>query len=450
MARGACKVTSLNGALTVNFTAASGATPVVYSDEALTTAVSLPATVADGASTKFFFASQGSYTLSVKTSGGTEIAGDTNAPRVITVFPGETAAVAYDTRLLATVSGDTGRSTAATASSGTGGATPVTTVSAAGASQTFALGTSGLGAWDVTLTAATLTPTFSGATAAEECIWTLYLRQDATGGRLVSWSGITWVGGVAPTLTTTPGAVDTVWIVSDDGGTTKWGYYEGSAGIPSTIVTAKGDLIVGTASGAVTNKAVGSNGQVLTADSTSGGGIKWAAAPAPAAPLVLTGSSDAIQLKVLENATQTADALQITASDGSTVKFRVTSGGNVSGSNFYTGQLGWTTAAGAPTSGQTFHSSVGGSGANAYLALVESSVAERVDIYKGGDVVLNAAGAALATNATQGFTQLPNMAGTPSGTPARSVTGNTPVVIDTTGSKLWAFIGGAWKSATLA
>lgn len=47
-----------------------------------------------------------------------------------------------------------------------------------------------------------------------------------------------------------------------------------------SVVTAKGDLIVGTASDAVTNKAVGSDGQVLTADAASGGGVKWAAAAA--------------------------------------------------------------------------------------------------------------------------------------------------------------------------
>jgi hypothetical protein len=51
------------------------------------------------------------------------------------------------------------------------------------------------------------------------------------------------------------------------------------SGIPSTIVDAKGDLIAATAADTVARLAVGSNGQVLTADSGESTGIKWAAAP---------------------------------------------------------------------------------------------------------------------------------------------------------------------------
>lgn len=48
-------------------------------------------------------------------------------------------------------------------------------------------------------------------------------------------------------------------------------------GIQPTIVDAKGDLIVATAADTVSRLAVGSNDQVLTADSTTATGLKWAA-----------------------------------------------------------------------------------------------------------------------------------------------------------------------------
>jgi hypothetical protein len=48
-----------------------------------------------------------------------------------------------------------------------------------------------------------------------------------------------------------------------------------SAGIPKTIVDAKGDLIAATASDTVSRLAVGTNGQVLTADSTAATGLAW-------------------------------------------------------------------------------------------------------------------------------------------------------------------------------
>lgn len=48
--------------------------------------------------------------------------------------------------------------------------------------------------------------------------------------------------------------------------------------IPPTIVDAKGDLIAATAADTVARLAVGTNGQVLTADSTASTGMKWAAA----------------------------------------------------------------------------------------------------------------------------------------------------------------------------
>lgn len=49
-----------------------------------------------------------------------------------------------------------------------------------------------------------------------------------------------------------------------------------NAAVPATLVDAKGDLIVATAADTVARQAVGTNGQVLTADSTLTNGVKWA------------------------------------------------------------------------------------------------------------------------------------------------------------------------------
>ena len=48
------------------------------------------------------------------------------------------------------------------------------------------------------------------------------------------------------------------------------------AAVPSAVVTAKADLLVGASSGVVDNLAVGTNNQVLTAESTQTLGVKWA------------------------------------------------------------------------------------------------------------------------------------------------------------------------------
>jgi hypothetical protein len=64
-----------------------------------------------------------------------------------------------------------------------------------------------------------------------------------------------------------------------------------NAAIAKTIVDAKGDLIAATAADTVSRLAVGTNGHVLTADSTEATGIKWAAAAGGGAMVKITSAS---------------------------------------------------------------------------------------------------------------------------------------------------------------
>lgn len=73
-----------------------------------------------------------------------------------------------------------------------------------------------------------VTFTFSGATSGKACSFALYLKQDATGSRTVTWpSGISWSGG-APTLSTAANAVDVLVFETLNGGTNWYGSLVGA------------------------------------------------------------------------------------------------------------------------------------------------------------------------------------------------------------------------------
>lgn len=98
----------------------------------------------------------------------------------------------------------------------TAGASPesVLTVGTVGATYTISQAAS---VYDLTLTA-NLTLTLPAPTRGVS--FTLVLRQDATGGRTVTWPTVKWPGGAAPQLTATASAVDLVSLLSVNG--TDW------------------------------------------------------------------------------------------------------------------------------------------------------------------------------------------------------------------------------------
>jgi hypothetical protein len=92
-----------------------------------------------------------------------------------------------------------------------------------------------------------------------------------------------------------------------------------SAGIPKTIVDAKGDLIAATAADTVARLAVGTNGQVLTADSAEATGVKWATPTAPA-----SGATLISRTTFSASSSVTVDSLFSTTYENYLVSFQVT------------------------------------------------------------------------------------------------------------------------------
>ena len=81
-------------------------------------------------------------------------------------------------------------------------------------------------------------------------------------------------------------------LVANSGATTglNWATPTDTTKVPLSTVTAKGDLIAATASGAVSNLAVGTNGQVLTAASGQTTGLQWATPVSGSMTSIATGT----------------------------------------------------------------------------------------------------------------------------------------------------------------
>jgi hypothetical protein len=107
----------------------------------------------------------------------------------------------------------------------------------------------------------------------EEIVWITQVSTDTfTVSRGQAGTGTPGVSGISHTA----GASVKHVLTGDDATFFTAGVATADAAIPKAIVTAKGDVVGATASGVPDNLAVGTNGQVLTADSTTAMGIKWA------------------------------------------------------------------------------------------------------------------------------------------------------------------------------
>jgi hypothetical protein len=122
----------------------------------------------------------------------------------------------------------------------------------------------------------------------EEIVWITQASTDTfTVSRGQAGTGTAGVSGIAHTA----GATVKHVLTGDDATFFTAGVATADAAIPKAIVTAKGDVIAASSSGVPDNLAVGTDGQVLTADAASTLGVKWTTPTVPSLNLTINAKT---------------------------------------------------------------------------------------------------------------------------------------------------------------
>ena len=187
-----------------------------------------------------------------------------------------------------------------------------------------------------------------------------------------------------------------------------------SAGIAKTIVDAKGDLIAATAADTVDRLAVGANDTVLTADSSTATGLKWAASGGAGANWTLVNAGGTSLLGGVNTVTisgiTAADKLMIhffnvssaSASSQFRIRFNADSGANY----YYYGQLLKTPA----SYSTSYQSEVNSNNSSVVMAVNGTTHFPLVSGYvlvsggnAAGDKMFNGSSGIYSDNATDGY-----------------------------------------------
>jgi hypothetical protein len=189
--------------------------------------------------------------------------------------------------------------------------------------------------------------------------------------------------------------------------------------VQKSVATAKGDLLVATASGVIARQGVGTNGQVLTADSTLTNGIKWSSVSAtPRIGQVVTATTTNITTTTSAGTVDVSGLAVTITPTSATSKILITTSFNTTcgtgGTSFFLGLYSLLRSSTSLTSGFVggYYPSGGGVNTVAYdvagVSYVDSPATTSATTYKvqinnlwGNNVTVNSGGYSMQITAME-------------------------------------------------